>query len=104
MSLWNNIKGWFDNEEPQQKPEQPAGEAAQVVEEQSVEELFVEACTTLGIGSKILAKTGATKKFAAWYTGPHNVADIIVAISAFIEDQRKSGDGHLYSNIKRFVK
>ena len=40
MSLWNNIKDWFTKEEPQQKPEQPAGEAAQVVEGQSVEELF----------------------------------------------------------------
>ena len=69
MSLWNNIKGWFDNEEPQQKPEQPAGEAAQVVEQQSVEKLFEQMCIDAGVHPSILRKTDAVKLFCHWYDG-----------------------------------
>ena len=69
MSLWNDIKGWFDKEEPQQKPEQPAGEAAQVVEEQSVEELLRQMCAEAGVHSSILRKTNAIALFCEWYDG-----------------------------------
>ena len=85
MSLWNNIKDWFDKEEPQQKPEQPAGEAAQVVEERSIEELFLEVCVDIGIGSKILNQTQATEKFVAWYEGPADTESIKKSLVNFVK-------------------
>ena len=76
MNLWNNIKGWFDNEKPPQKPEQLVGEAAQAAEERSIEELFLEVCVDIGIGGKILKQTQATEKFVAWYKGPKDTESI----------------------------
>ena len=70
MSLWNNIKDWFDNEEPQQKPEQRANEILQVAEQQSVEELFEQMCLENSVTPENLRKTKAVQLFCDWYVGP----------------------------------
>tara|TARA_R100001509_G_scaffold54467_1_gene29831 strand:+ start:520 stop:819 length:300 start_codon:yes stop_codon:yes gene_type:complete len=86
MSLWNNIKDWFTKEKPQQKPEQPAGEAAQVVEGQSVEELFFEICVSNGLRAREARKSGLVEEFIKWYTGDQNRKSILQSLDSFIEN------------------
>ena len=96
MSLWNNINGWFDNEEPQQKPEQPAGPPPQVVEEQSVEELFEQMCSESGVAPENLRKTKAVQLFSDWYVGPTDRDQIAKCYEQFKNAhpiiQKKFGD------------
>ena len=86
MSLWNDIKGWFDKEEPQQKPEQPAGEGAPAVEQQSVEDLFMEICIGNGLRAREARKSGLIDEFVTWYTGPQNKKSILNCLGSFVEN------------------
>jgi len=96
MSLWNNIKDWFDKEEPQQKPEQPAGEAAQVIEQQSAEELFEQMCLESGVTPENLRKTKALQLFSDWYVGSSDRGQIAKCYEQFKNAhpiiQKKFGD------------
>ena len=99
MSLWNDIKGWFDSEEPQQKPEQPAGEAAQAVKEQSVEELFTEMLLSAGVPHHLGRNHNPVSKFCNWYDGDGTRACIAECFEKFKAEhpliQKKFGNIHL---------
>ena len=99
MSLWNDIKGWFDKEEPQQKPEQPAGEAAQVVETPNnltAAELFEKMCLESGVGVENLRKSRAIQLFSDWYVGSADRNQIALCYEQFKNAhpiiQKKFGD------------
>ena len=79
MSLWNDIKGWFDKEEPQQEV---ASEPQQTTD---ISELFIEVCTDIGIGSKTLNQTQATEKFVVWYEGPSDTESIKKSLVDFVK-------------------
>ena len=81
MSLWDNIRGWFAKEEPQQ----PAGETAQIVEGQSVEDLFFEICVDNGLRAREARKSGLVEEFVKWYTGDQNRKSILQSLDSFIE-------------------
>ena len=90
MSLWNNIKGWFDKEQKvteadltPAKPEQPAGEAAQHVEGESVEELFKKICADNGMRAREANKSGLVSEFVAWYQGAQNRQSILNSLESF---------------------
>ena len=95
MSLWNDIKGWFDKKEPQ-KDTKP------LTQEKTIDTIFDEVCFELGIGSKILAQTSAKEKFCAWYSGPCNKKDAMSAMPSFLESCYQKG-AH-YQKLKRFIK
>ncbi len=62
------------------------GECCDEPEEQlSVQELFIEVCTDLGIGQKILDSTDAVSKFEEWYTGEVNKQSILDSIKDFAD-------------------
>ena len=83
MSLWNDIKDWFDKEEPQQKPEQPAGEGAAIVEKSSVEQIFVELLKESKVKQSNIEKFKIVELFVDWYQGDANENSVKEAISDF---------------------
>ena len=88
MSLWNSIKGWMKTppsktEESAPAPEQPPGEAAQVVEGESVEELFKKICADNGIRGREANKSGLLAEFVAWYQGAQNRQSILNSLESF---------------------
>ena len=100
MSLWNDIKGWFDKEESQQKPEQPAGEAAQVVEEQSLEELFKEMLLNSGASPVHIRKQNVIEKFCNWYDGDNSRACIAECFEKFKSEHPNIQKKFLRVNLK----
>jgi len=75
MSLWNDIKGWFDKEESQQKPEQPAGEVATAtLNRAEIRQIYNNVCLEAGMSSRIFKN--ARGAFLDWYTGRANEEDI----------------------------
>mgnify|MGYP001253478545 FL=1 len=83
MSLWNDIKDWFDKEEPQQKPEQPAGEAAAPTDKSSVEQIFVELLKNSKVKQSNIENFKIVELFVDWYQGDANQDSIKEAISDF---------------------
>ena len=53
-------------------------------EEKSVEEVFREVCTSLGIGSKNLDKVDAVELFSCWYEGPVNFESVKASLPEFL--------------------
>ena len=49
-----------------------------------MQELFIEVCTDLGIGQKILDSTDAVSKFEEWYTGEANKQSVLDSIKDFV--------------------
>ncbi len=86
MSLWNNIKDWFDKEEPQQKPKQPAWEGAQVIEEQIVAEMFTEMLIEAGSHQDQIRKTQIIKLFVDWYDGDNTRQCIAECFQKFVSE------------------
>ena len=70
-----------------------------VEEERSIEELFLEVCGDLGIGTKLIDSTGALEKFEDWYTGPANKESVSDSMEQFVKI-----DGALNAKFQRFVK
>tara|TARA_Y100001938_G_C8018762_1_gene394047 strand:+ start:467 stop:778 length:312 start_codon:yes stop_codon:yes gene_type:complete len=99
MSLWNNIKGWFDKEESPQKVEQPAGKSVQIVETSgdiTAKQLFEKMCIDSGISVENLRKTRAIELFSDWYVGPADRKQVALCYEQFKNAhpiiQKKFGD------------
>jgi hypothetical protein len=94
MNLLSKFWNWFTtpNTEPCCDTPQdcdddcPEGECCDEPEEQlSVQELFIEVCTDLGIGQKILDSTDAVSKFEEWYTGEADKQSVLDSIKDFAD-------------------
>ena len=84
MSLWNDIKGWFDKEEQVVKREQPAGEAAPVIPDRAeVRQIYNNVCLETNMGTRVLKN--AREAFLNWYTGPANEENIKQCMCKFKE-------------------
>jgi hypothetical protein len=70
-----------------------------VEEERSIEELFLEVCGDLGIGTKVIDSTDALEKFEDWYTGPTNKESVSGSMGEFIKT-----DSVINAKFQRFVK
>ena len=65
MSLWNNVKSWFNS-----------SESSEDRNKVNISEVFVKVCTDNGCGSKPLEQTNATQLFKQWYEGDGSEEDI----------------------------
>lgn len=71
----------------------------EIEEENSIGDLFLEACADFGIGSKILDATGALEKFENWYDGPADKKSVADSIRAFAK-----ADAVINAKFQRFIK
>lgn len=71
----------------------------EVEEENSIGDLFLEACADFGIGSKILDATGALEKFENWYDGPADKKSVADSVASFIET-----DAAINAKLQRYIK
>ena len=101
MSLWNSIKGWMDSpskkaEQQTPAPEQPAGEAAQVVDNESVQDIFIQLCVDNGLRRRVVVKSGLLDAFCDWYSGAHNRKAVLESLDRFKNEneiaKQKIGD------------
>ena len=75
MSLWNNVKSWFDSSEP-----------AKVENKVNVTEAFLKVCSNNGCGSKPLEQTNAVQLFEQWYEGDGSEEDILNSMPSFMAE------------------
>jgi len=64
MTLWNNIRNWFDNEKVE-----AASVPVEAQQSLSVAELFHQMCIEAGVHKNTLRKTNACQLFVEWYDG-----------------------------------
>ena len=87
MSLWNDIKGWFDKEEQVVKPEQPAGEAAPAAPNRAeVRQMYNNVCLEAKISTRIFKN--ARDAFLDWYTGPADEESIRECMCKFKQSHK----------------
>jgi hypothetical protein len=98
MSLWNDIKGWFDKEEPQQKPEQPAGEAAP--HNLSTKILFKEILKEAGVKQSHIERYNLIELFDEWYTGEAKKENIRDSIGEFKTKNPAVNAGYIWKSLK----
>ena len=74
MSWFDKVKSLFSSDsEP-------------VVEQNDVEQAFLNVCTNAGLGAKILDSTNAVELFKEWYEGDGSEQDILESMSDFMRD------------------
>ena len=76
--LWNGLVQKTATAEIEPTP-------VEVEEEADIEQLFLEACAAIGVGSKITNSTNAVEKFVNWYDGGANKESVLDSLPAFIE-------------------
>ena len=75
MSLWNNVKSWFNSSESSENRTKV-----------NISEVFVKVCTDNGCGSKPLEQTNATQLFKQWYEGDGSEEDILNSMPSFMAE------------------
>ena len=75
MSLWNNVKSWFNS-----------SESSEDRNKVNISEVFVKVCTDNGCGSKPLEQTNATQLFKQWYEGDGSEEDILNSMPSFMAE------------------
>ena len=75
MSLWNNVKSWFNS-----------SESSEDRNKVNISEVFVKVCTDTGCGSKPLEQTNATQLFKQWYEGDGSEEDILNSMPSFMAE------------------
>ena len=73
MSLWNNVKSWFNS-----------SESSEDRNKVNISEVFVKVCTDNGCGSKLLEQTNAIQLFEEWYEGDGSEEDVLNSILPFM--------------------
>jgi len=56
-----------------------------VVEQNDVEQAFLNVCANAGLGARILDSTNAVELFKEWYEGDGSEQDILESIPSFME-------------------
>jgi hypothetical protein len=57
-----------------------------VIEQNDVEQAFLNVCANAGLGAKILDNTNAVELFKEWYEGNGSEEDILESMSDFMRD------------------
>ena len=77
MSQFDKVKSLFSSDS---EPSDPA------IEQNDVEQAFLNVCTNAGLGSKILDNTNAIELFKEWYEGDGSEEDILNCMRDFMRD------------------
>ena len=77
MSWFDKVKSLFSSDS---EPSEPA------IEQNDVEQAFLNVCTNAGIGAKILDNTNASELFKEWYEGDGSEEDILNCMRDFMRD------------------
>ena len=77
MSWFDKVKSLFSSDS---EPSEPA------IEQNDVEQAFLNVCTNAGIGAKILDDTNAIELFKEWYEGDGSEEDILNCMRDFMRD------------------
>ena len=77
MSWFDKVKSLFSSDS---EPSEPA------IEQNDVEQAFLNVCTNAGLGSKILDNTNAVELFKEWYEGDGSEEDILNCMCDFMRD------------------
>ena len=77
MSWFDKVKSLFSSDS---EPSEPA------IEQNDVEQAFLNVCTNAGLGSKILDDTNAIELFKEWYEGDGSEEDILNCMRDFMRD------------------
>ena len=101
MSLWNNIKGWFDSEEkaPQPRKLAPTPKPTIEINESSVKEIFAEILNDAGVNPKHIERFDLIERFVLWYQGTANHADISAAIPDFKNEFPRINSSSIWKNL-----
>ena len=91
MSLWNNIKDWFDKE-------QPTGEVAS--HGISTKILFKEILKEAGVKQRHIERYNLIDLFDAWYTGEANEENIRASLSDFRTEHPSVNAGYVWKSLK----
>ena len=70
------------------------------VPELDVADLFLEVCSDLGIGSKVIEQTNAVELFVIWYDGGATKVEVQNSLATFV----KVTGGQVNAKLGRFVK
>ena len=57
-----------------------------VIEQNDVEQAFLNVCANAGLGAKILDNTNAVELFKEWYEGDGSEEDVLESMSDFMRD------------------
>ena len=74
---------------------------AEVKDEGTIDELFVGACMSIGIGQKILEQTNAIALFCDWYDGPATSQAVLAAIPDFTKDMGGTVNAKFQRHLKK---
>jgi len=77
VSWFDKVKSLFSSDS---EPSEPA------IEQNDVEQAFLNVCTNAGIGAKILDDTNAIELFKEWYEGDGSEEDILNCMRDFMRD------------------
>ena len=75
---------WFDKVKSLFSSDSEPSESA--IEQNDVEQAFLNVCTNAGLGSKILDNTNAVELFKEWYEGDGSEEDILNCMRDFMRD------------------
>ena len=73
MSWFDKVKSLFSSD------------SETAVEQNDVEQAFLNVCASAGLGAKILDNTNAVELFKEWYEGNGSEEDILESIPGFME-------------------
>ena len=90
--LWNNLVS--------KTSVAPTLVVAEEEPELDVADLFLEVCSDLGIGSKIIEQTNAVELFVCWYDGEPDKQQVQNSFATFVEVT----GGQVNAKLGRFVK
>ena len=101
MSLWNDIKGWFDSEEKNTQPPKLTSMPKSTIEinESSIKEIFAKILNDGGVNPKHIERYDLIERFALWYQGAANHADISAAIPDFKNEFPRINSSSIWKNV-----
>ena len=73
MSWFDKVKSLFSSD------------SETVVEQNDVEQAFLNVCASAGLGAKILDNTNAVELFKEWYEGDGSEEDVLESMPSFME-------------------
>jgi len=90
--LWNNLVS--------KTSVAPTLVVAEEEPELDIADLFLEVCSDLGIGSKVIEQTNAVELFVIWYDGGATKVEVQDSLATFISVT----GGQVNAKLSRFVK